>query len=93
MNLTEMQAKAMSLTLNYDTREEQHSDNFSNAGVEEMVEAFGWSEQQAGGVISSIVQAGLGYIDSDEVDLLWLTDEGVNAIFDHFEAHGDPLKN
>lgn len=93
MNLTENEAQALALTLNYESRESQHSDNFSNAGVEELCKHFGWNAHQVGGLISSLSQKGLAYHDHEDVDLLWLSPQGVDAIFDYMEANGNPLES
>lgn len=80
--LTANEIIAMKACLNYKKRECQLEDNFSNAGAAEFREELGWSKHQVAGLISSLEKKGMGYIDSDECALFWLSDEGVNAIFD-----------
>lgn len=85
-NLTQNEVRAMSLTLNYDDRESQLSDNFSNAGIEELCEAFDWNKHQVAGLIGSLDKKGMAVYDEEDIDLLWLTEKGVNTIFDIIEA-------
>lgn len=89
--LTEMEIAFMELALNYSDRETQLSDNYSNAGIAEGMEAFDWNAQQMGGLVSSLEKKGMGYMDSEgvngqPVDIFWLTEKGVNTIFDIIEA-------
>jgi len=91
INLTDNEIRFLEICLNYDNRENQLSDNFSNGGVREIMAEFGWNAQQAGGLISSLEQKGMGYMDMDGVngepaDIFWLTEKGVNTIFDIIEA-------
>ena len=84
--LTPNEIIAMELTLNYNDRESQQGDNYSVAGVKEIRAELGWSGKQVGGLISSLEQKGMAVMDDEGYDLLWLTDEGVNAIFDIIEG-------
>lgn len=93
MNLTENEITALKACLNYSDRESQLSDNMSNGGTAEFKAELGWNSQQVGGLISSLIEKGLGYPDEDgvngnDVDIFWLTEKGVNAIFDVIEADG-----
>ena len=103
--LTKKQVDFMKLTLNYDERKVQHSDNYSNAGIEEGMEAFGWSAYQMGGLISSLKEKGMGYLERIKIDRrelekgekpeftkFWLTELGVNAIFEVIEAETKELE-
>lgn len=92
MNLTENEVLALKACLNYDDRESQLSDNMSNAGAAEFMELLGWDAQQVGGLMSSLIEKGLADVADDLIaygepgaDLLWLTEAGVNAIFDIIE--------
>jgi|AntDeeMinimDraft_5_1070356.scaffolds.fasta_scaffold13236_1 DNA-binding MarR family transcriptional regulator len=86
ITLTDNEVRAMSLTLNYDDRESQLSDNFSNAGVEELADHFNWNKHQVAGLIGSLQKKGVAFYDEEDIDLLWLTEEGVNTLFDLIEA-------
>ena len=83
--LTNNEIKALEACLNYDNRESQLSDNFSNGDVDELAYALDMNEQQVGGVMTSLTKKGLGSYDADD-DIFWLTEDGVNAIFDVIEA-------
>jgi hypothetical protein len=68
MELTQAELTALQTCLNYNDRESQLEDNFSNGGPTEFMEALGWNAQQVGGLIASLVSKGLGGLDdrSDE---------------------------
>lgn len=85
--LTNYEFIALNACLNYDDREAQLSDNFSNGGTKEIAKACGISQRAAGGVMSSLIQKGLAIYDDNEGhgDILWLTEDGVNLIFDIFD--------
>jgi len=95
--LTDNEMKAVKLCLNYDDRDGQLCDNYSNGGVEEFKRGLGWNAQQVGGLIASLTEKGIGYMDDDPFlviggngklhtpDIFWLTEEGVNAYFDQLE--------
>lgn len=89
VTLTDNEVKALEACLNYSDRASQLSDNYSVAGAAEIAVAIGSSRKAAGGVQSSLIQKGLAFIDEDDVDILWLTEAGVNAIFDRLE--GSPV--
>lgn len=84
MKLTANEVKGMNATLNYDNRESQLSDNYSNAGMEELMSELQWSKRQVVGLIGSLTKKGLVSYDKED-DILWLTEKGVNAIFDEIE--------
>ena len=85
MELTENEIKALKLCLNYEDRESQLSDNYSNGGPEEFAAAiFNGNLHAAGGLISSLEKKGLGVMDTED-DIFWLTEKGVNTIFDIIE--------
>jgi hypothetical protein len=88
-NLTKNEAAAMIASLNYTDRENQLSDNYSNASIEVLMQTLDWSAQQVGGLISSLTDKGFGFIDGENgLDgILWLTEAGVNAIFDYIEKN------
>ena len=83
--LTNNEIAFMKETLNYEDRENQLSDNYSNAGIGEGKELFKWNAQQMGGLVSSLEQKGMGHMDSDGYDVFWLSEKGVNTIFDIIE--------
>ena len=84
--LTSNEIIALKLCLNYDDRTSQLNDNFSNGGADEFCDALGWNKKQAGGLMSSLEQKGMGFADSDGYDIFHLTEKGVNAIFDIIES-------
>lgn len=76
----------LNAALNYETREAQHSDNYSNLCLSGSYAICG-GKHEAAGVIGSLTTKGLAYMegadDYDRDPIIWLTDEGVDAIFDH----------
>lgn len=83
--LTANEIEALKLCLNYNERENQLSDNYSNGGMDEFRAHFShWNDQQIGGLIGSLTHKGMGSIDEED-DIFWLTEAGVNAIFDVIE--------
>jgi hypothetical protein len=98
--LTENEIVAMKQCLNSSSREGQLGDNYSNGGTQEFMDALkntkgeGWNAQQVGGLMSSLEQKGMGFADEEgvngaAVDIFWLTEKGVNAIFDVIDAEED----
>lgn len=87
-HLTENEIKALKVCLNYKCREGQLSDNFSNGGQDEFKEVLGWNDKQVSGLISSLEQKGMGYGDDNEGNghIFWLSELGVNTIFDIIES-------
>lgn len=84
--LTNNEIKVLELSLNYDDREGQLGDNYSNFDVEAAKSELNFNAQQVGGVVSSLVTKGLMFVDDEDSKMVWHTDEGVNAIFDIIEA-------
>ncbi len=89
-NLTQNEITALKTCLNYETREGQLNDNFSNGGQEEFKEALGWSDKQVAALIGSLEEKDMGYGDHNEGNghIFWLSELGVNTIFDIIEAEG-----
>lgn len=88
--LTNNEIKALKLCLNYDDREAQLSDNYSNAGVDEFAaNLFNGNKQAAGGLITSLNSKGLGDHD-DEDGIFWLSEKGVHTICDIIEKEAAP---
>ena len=94
MTFTVNEIAAMKVCLNYDTRAMQLEDNFSNGGVGDLANALGWNMHQIGGLIASLEKKGVVWIDDRQGDwpncltkyhIVWLTEKGVNAIFDIIE--------
>ena len=87
MKLTDNEVKALKICLNCNTRESQLEDNFSNGGASEFMAALGWTNKQVAGLISSLEQKGLGCGDHNDGNghIFWLTEFGVNTIFDVIE--------
>jgi len=92
-NLTENEIKALKMCLNYNNRASQLSDNYSNAGAEDFaLMLFKGNMQAAGGLITSLTAKGMGDMDddgADSVDIFWLSEYGVNTIFDILEAEAE----
>lgn len=86
--LTANEITALKLCLNYDTRSEQHSDNYSNGGQKEFKAALGWNDKQVSALIGSLENKDMGYGDDNEGNghIFWLSDLGVDTIFDIIEA-------
>lgn len=95
--LTANEIAAMKMCLNYNHRESQLADNHSNSNPADIGIALGWNKQQVGGLLSSLEQKGMAWVDdrSCEADpvlrnpdfhIVYLHDAGVNAIFDIMEG-------
>jgi hypothetical protein len=84
-NLTANEIAALKVCINYDNRADQHSDNFSNA---EFKAELGWNDKQVAALIGSLEAKGMGYGDDNEGNghIFWLSDLGVDTIFDILEA-------
>jgi len=87
-SLTNNEIKALKMCLNYEDRESQKDDNMSNAGIEEFATLFNGNRNAAGGLVSSLEKKGLGFIDDEEWDIFWLSEDGINTIFDIIEEEG-----
>ena len=88
INLTPNEIVALKLCLNYDNRQDQLSDNFSNGGHAEFKDALGWNNKQVSALIGSLEAKGLGYGDDNDGNghIFWLSEAGINAIFDVIES-------
>ena len=81
--LTTLEAELLSKSLNYDDRDNQLQDNYTNADLSDAYNICG-GKHQAAGVIGSLCKKGLiADPAGDEDSMIWLTVNGVNAIFDH----------
>lgn len=91
-NLTPNEILALKTCLNYDTRADQLGDNYSNGGHREFKVALGWNDKQVAALIRSLEQKGMGDGDDNEGNghVFWLSEKGVNAIFDIIEAEKVP---
>lgn len=94
-NFTQNEIAALKMCMNYDDRESQHGDNHSDATPVTIAEALGWNMNQAGGLISSLSSKGVIWVDDREgepwhkdvsMHVVYLTEIGVDAIFDIVEA-------
>jgi len=99
-NITQNEFIALKTCLNYDNLETQLMDNYSNGGPVEFMAALGWSEHQVAGLMTSLQQKGLGWLDDRSGDSLphktkledhifWLTDEGTRVVFEEIEKRRD----
>ena len=88
--LTQNEVAALKTCLNYNDRDNQLSDNFSNGGAEEFKAELGWNDKQVAALIGSLESKGMGYGDhnSGNGHIFWLSELGVNTLFDVLEAEG-----
>lgn len=73
-NITELEAKVLAIVAYHDDFETQMMDDFSETGVEDLYEVAG-GKHQAAGVMSSLTQKDLIWIDA-EYQIIYLTDLG-----------------
>jgi hypothetical protein len=94
-NFTQNEIAALKMCLNYDNRAHQLDDNHSDASPVTIAKALGWNMNQAGGLISSLSGKGAIWVDDREgepwhkdvsMHIVYLTNKGVDAIFDIIEA-------
>lgn len=87
-NLTQNEIIALKTCVNYKTREGQLCDNYSNGGQEEFKQALGWNDKQVSALIGSLEDKKMGYGDDNEGNghIFWLSELGVNTIFDIIES-------
>ena len=85
VTLTANEIVALKACLNYDNRESQLSDNYSNAGAAEFRAELKWNKNQVAALIGSLEDKGMGSMDGDD-DIFWLSELGVNTIFDLIET-------
>ena len=85
-NLTILEAALLSKCLNHDNREDQIQDNYTNADLSDAYNICG-GKHEAAGVIGSLSKKGLICdLDADDGSMIWLTEDGVHAIFNHKEV-------
>ena len=82
INLTDNETKLLELCLTYDDRENQLIDNYTSCTFKDVMKALNWNAFQVGGLLSSLITKHL--IDGDQDDF-YITEQGVNAIFDIIE--------
>lgn len=87
-NLTQNEIIALKTCLNYKTREGQLCDNYSNGGQDEFKQVLGWNDKQVAALIGSLEEKKMGYGDDNQGNghIFWLSELGVNTIFDIIEA-------
>lgn len=85
--ITENEFAALKECLNYQSREGQLSDNYSNGGQDEFKKLLGWNNKQVSALIGSLESKGLGYSDDNEGNgnIFWLSELAVNVVFDILE--------
>ena len=102
MKLTDNEIAMLTICLNYDNRETQLSDNYTRGTVGHAHALMGSKEAGAGLIGSLVKKglvldpsvhgtdpndAFMGYKPwGPEENMVWMTDEGVNAIFDHIDS-------
>jgi len=84
---TQNELTCLRACLNYETREAQLSDNYSNCGAEDFRAILGWNDQQVAALIGSMEKKGYGSMDDEGVngqplDTFWLSEAAVNMLFD-----------
>lgn len=87
IELTNNETVALETCLNYRTRADQLSDNYSNGGHDEFKAALKWNDKQVAALIGSLEAKGMGYGDDNDGNghIFWLSELGVNTIFDIIE--------
>jgi hypothetical protein len=65
ISITPSEKAFLKVCLNYKTPEQQRADNYSNGGIEEAAEFFNGNRKAAGGLITSLTQKGLGFLDTE----------------------------
>ena len=99
-SITENEFQALYTCLNcFSSREDQKNDNFSNGGMAEFMSVLGWNSRQVAGLISSMEQKGFGEMevsnergDYQKHDIFWLSDHGIDTIFDVIEGKIETIK-
>lgn len=84
--LTTAEATALKTCLNYDDRQTQLEDNYSNGGMNELMQALNWNQHQVAALTGSLEKKGYGVWDEEGADIFWILEDGIHAIFDHMEA-------
>lgn len=73
----------LKMVINYDDRETQKCDNYSNAGHEEAATLFNGDMKAAGGLLSSLTKKGIGWCEKeDDYDLFWLNEDAIDTVYD-----------
>jgi hypothetical protein len=96
IDLTKNEIAAMKMCIAYGTRNEQHSDNHSDANPADIGIRLGWNRQQVGGLLASLILKGMVFVDdrtgegdpilcNPDFHIVYLTKSGVDAIFDIIE--------
>lgn len=88
IEITEAEFVAMYECLNYSKRENQLEDNYSNGSLEVFMDALGWGKNAVAALIGSLEKKGLVESENERGDgenCVWLTEKGVNLVFDELE--------
>jgi len=87
VSLTVLEIEILTACLNYDDIESQLSDNHSQCDLSDAHRICG-GKHQASGVIGSLCKKGLATDPlQDEHKMIWLTEDGVRAIFAHIATN------
>lgn len=86
LKLTEMEMTLMQTALNYDDRDSQLSDNFSDADPADVMKRTGWSRHQVAGVLSSLAEKNVAHVMPEDANCIYATVFGINTYFDNKEA-------
>lgn len=89
--LTANEYAALESCLNYDTREGQLCDNYSNGGHDEFKAVLKWNNKQVSALIGSLEKKGMGWSDDNEGNgnIFWLSEKAVNILFDIKEGKAE----
>ena len=98
-SITENEFQALQTCLLYFDREDQKDDNMSEGGMDTFMSVLGWNSRQVAGLISSMEQKGFGEMehhnergDNMKHDIFWLSDHGIDTIFDVIEGKIETIK-
>ena len=99
ISITENEFKALQTCLLHFDREDQKDENISEGGMAEFMSVLGWNSRQVAGLISSMEQKGFGEMehhntrgDNMKHDIFWLSDHGIDAVFDVIEGKIETIK-
>jgi DNA-binding MarR family transcriptional regulator len=72
---------------NYDRREAQKDDNYSNCDFADAARVTGFNRHGVAALVGSLEKKGLAWVDEDEYgDTIWFTDDGIDAVYNIMEA-------
>ena len=72
------------MVINYSNRDDQRSDNCSNAGMAEAVQLMGGKHNGAG-LLGSLTAKGIGEMHCDDYDVFEIYEDKLDVVFDALE--------